>query len=137
MLYELALQFRYLQFYAHAAHNLVSGSTFFQDHEFLGELYPTYETAYDTTVERMIGLSKELDLLKLQEAAGKMVAKMEDPTEPDDVFKMLLTGEHVICKLVEKCFEEEDEYTQGTLNMLAQFADDSESRTYKMQQRIK
>ena len=38
---------RFLQFYTHNAHNLLRGPTFFQDHEFLGELYPAYEVDYD------------------------------------------------------------------------------------------
>lgn len=132
MLYELALQFRFLQLYAHNAHNLVSGEAFFADHEFLGGLYPAYEAAYDATVERMIGLRMPLNLARLQAQAGEMVGKATG----NAWFGSLLHGESVIQDIVEKCFEEDD-YTQGTLNLLAQFADDSEVRTYKIQQRLR
>ena len=53
---DLAILYRAAQLLAHEKHNLVAGRTFFEDHEFLGDLYGTYETAYDGIVERMIGL---------------------------------------------------------------------------------
>ena len=58
---DLAIYYRCAQFYSHAAHNLAFGDEFFQDHEYLGELYGAYETAYDDIIERMIGLGKSPD----------------------------------------------------------------------------
>lgn len=136
MLLEIAIHFRFLQLYTHNAHNLAKGDTFFEDHEFLGELYAKYEDAYDATVERMIGLGEKVDLMMLQKNAADMVAKEAQPSINDGWFKQILTGEHVIVSLVEKCFEEDDEYTQGTLNLLAQFADDAEVRIYKLTRRL-
>lgn len=135
MLYEIALQFRSMQLYAHCAHNLCDGITFFSDHEFFGSTYEAYEGAYDAAVERMIGLGMKLDIFKLQMSAAELIAqsRMRDNS---DAFTHLLTAEEVIGKLVEKCIAE-GEYSQGTVNLLAQFADDSEVRRYKIQQRLK
>lgn len=129
MLIELAIHFRYMQLLAHNAHNLTSGPTFFENHEFFGELYPVYEAAYDSLVERCIGLGDEdIDLVEVQKRAAAML-------EDGEPFNTLFIGEEVIQQIVEKCFEEDD-YTQGTLNLLAQLADDSEVRTYKLKQKL-
>lgn len=135
MLYELALQFRSLQLYAHCAHNLAFGSTFFSDHEFFGSAYGAYESAYDAVVERMIGLGMKFDIFKLQQSAGELIGQSRMESS-DAAFKFLLMSEEVLCRLVEKCIAEK-EYSQGTVNLLAQFADDSEGRIYKIEQRLK
>lgn len=128
MLIELAIHFRYMQLYAHNAHNLACGETFFEDHKFLGKIYPAYEAAYDSLVERCISLSEEIDLVEVQKRAAAML-------EEGASFHVILTGENVIQQIVEKCFKEDD-YTQGTLNLLAQLADDSEVRTYQLEQKL-
>lgn len=97
---KIAFVFRYLQLYAHQAHNLVKGQTFFQDHDYLGALYPVYEEAYDSIIERSIGLNKPVNIQKVNQAAVKGSS-------------------------------------QGTMNLLAGLADQSEMRQYKLQQRIK
>lgn len=135
MLYELALQFRSMQLYAHCAHNLCQGPTFFSDHDFFGTAYGAYESAYDATVERMIGLGEKFDLFKLQQSSAELIGKVKW-TDSGAAFRSLLTSEQLIGRLVQKCIGE-GEYSQGTVNLLAQFADDSEARCYKIQQRLK
>ena len=76
---DLAIHLRYLQLVAHNAHNEVAGPTFFANHEFLGELYPAYETAYDAVVERIIGLGKPVDLCQVQVDAAAKLPKMPSP----------------------------------------------------------
>ena len=70
---ELAILLRCLQLFSHNAHNLVEKSLFFQDHAFLGELYSTYEDAYDGVIERIIGLtdSNAINLVEVQIAANE------------------------------------------------------------------
>lgn len=136
MLYQIAVHFRFLQLFAHNAHNLVKGPNFFEDHEFLGDLYATYETGYDDTVERMIGLGEDPELMTLQQTAAELLKNEPQPDDNSLWFSRILTGERVLQTMVQKCFAEGG-YSQGTLNLLAQFADDSEKRVYKLQQRIK
>ena len=127
----LASLLRYMQFYAHIAHNKLGGETFFQDHVFLGELYEAYEAAYDIVIERMIGLDEAVDLAKVQKDAAKDLA---EPKSYEACFKEILTCEADLCKALEKMSKE---VTLGTNNMLAALADDSEARQYKLKQRLK
>ena len=128
---QLATHFRYLQLLAHNGHNEAKGLTFFADHAFLGDLYPAYEEAYDALIERLIGSGERIDLAAIQaEAAGKLEA--EKDTEAYLV--ALLDGEAEACAQIEKLAK--SDITQGTLNLLAGLADDSEQRSYKLRQRL-
>jgi DNA-binding ferritin-like protein len=122
-----------MQLYAHNAHNLVSGRTFFEDHAFLGELYATYEAAYDSVVERMIGLSMEINLAEVQKKAAGMLEKITNPTG-DTIFNCVLECERTLCKTIET---EVSGKTQGTIQLLGDIANASEVRQYKLNQRLK
>lgn len=136
----LASIYRFLQLFAHAAHNLTAGCSFMQDHEFFGSLYGTYEEAYDSLVERLVGLGKlegAKDRLAIDAKAAAILAKVdtEELDEAEDWYDILLEMEKEICAKIEKLAE--GKVSQGTLNLLAQLADDSEVRQYKISQRIK
>ena len=126
-------QFRALQFLAHRAHNKVKGPTFGEDHEFFGELYPAYETAYDSLVERMIGLEKALNIDKVNKAAAEMSSVAPNLTDRTSFLKILLKGEEDLCAMIAK---ENPKATLGTQNLLQQFCDDSEARQYQIKQRL-
>jgi DNA-binding ferritin-like protein len=127
-------QLRALQFLAHRAHNVVKGTTFFEDHEFFGELYPAYEKAYDDLVERIIGTNAEsLSICKVNKAAAEMSSVSPNETNPEAFFRIILKGEKDLCAMIEESIEEQ---TQGTQNLLAQIADDSEKRIYSLKQRL-
>ena len=131
---SIVIQLRALQFLAHRAHNVVKGPTFFEDHEFLGELYPAYETAYDDLVERIIGTKAEsLSICKVNKAAAEMSSVAPNETKPDAFFRIILKGEKDLCALIEKSIKEQ---TQGTQNLLADIADNSEGRIYRLKQRL-
>lgn len=132
---KLATLYRAAQFYAHNAHNFAHGSTFYQDHEELGGLYGTYETAYDGLVERMIGTGESFDINTVLTNAAAEAVKLPDPAafSMNVIFGAILE--------IEKKFRAEidviyDSASTGTQNMLAQLADDSEVRSYKLQRRI-
>lgn len=122
---------RKMQFYAHIAHNILGGSTFFQDHEFLGALYAEYENDYDSLVERAIGLDEEVDLISVHKDA---VQGLQSPSDYKSCFKELLKYEKELCLL---CEEVAEDSTLGTNNLIAAIADKSELRQYKMKQRLK
>lgn len=135
---ELAIMLRVKQLFAHNAHNLVSGALFMQDHNYLGELYPTYEEAYDSVVERIIGLygKGSVDLLKLQlDATQKLAAYNHNLPDNKTFFSVLLECEQEMCKHIEQLVEVPG-VTQGTINLLADLADKSEARQYKLKARI-
>ena len=132
---DLAIHFRFLQLYAHIAHNLCGRPTFFSDHEFLGGLYDTYEGIYDNLVERMIGLGQEINLFDIQnEAVQKLNQFKSGQTSKNaDFFKVILQGEKDACKMIASIA---DSLTLGTNNLVAGIVDESEVRQYKMQQRL-
>jgi DNA-binding ferritin-like protein len=133
---RLATQFRTMQLFAHIGHNKVSGTGFFEDHEFLGGLYGTYEGIYDGLVERLIGLGKALDLWRVNNAANEQLQGMQSAgTSSIEFLTILLEGEKSACSMVESLVKSEG-LSQATINFLAQIADDSEARQYQIQQRL-
>lgn len=130
---KLAEIFRASQFYAHIAHNVASGSSFFSDHDYLGELYSAYESAYDDVVERMIGLGQNPDLTEITMNAAKYIkGHTHDSTE--QCFAYLLSMEQEICDEISSLVKDASD---GTQNMLQDMADKSEMRQYKLGQRLK
>lgn len=119
------------KFYAHDMHQLAKGQTFFQDHAFLGELYEAYDSEYDDCVERSIGLGIEPNLPNII-------------IEAANTLKSLPHNEHCFLVLnnLEKAIRAEiakisPSASLGSQNLYAQIADDSEVRSYKLQQRMK
>ena len=133
---KLATLYRAGQFYAHAAHNFTKGATFFQDHEFLGGLYGTYEDAYDGLVERMIGTGEAFSVQTILTNATALANKYADPSafSPAVMFGVLLDMEKQFRAEIDAIY---DSASTGTQNMLAGLADESEVRSYKIQQRLK
>lgn len=131
---SLITQLRALQFLAHRAHNVIKGPTFFEDHKFLGKLYPDYEAAYDSAVERVIGLGTEkLSLAKINIAASKMSDILPDETKPEPFFRAILKGEKDLCGMIDKAVENA---SHGTQDLLQGFCNDSEKRQYRLKQRL-
>jgi DNA-binding ferritin-like protein len=133
--HNVASFYRYLQLFAHIAHNKAKGQSFFADHEELGELYGAYETAYDSVVERMIGIGEGADLFIVNDKACKMLTMISGDYTNDESFGVLLQGERDLCELLGENIKSGG-YTQGTINLLAQLYDDSEARQYKFSQRL-
>lgn len=128
---KLASLYRAAQLVAHAKHNLVSGISFFADHEFLAEAYAAYESAYDDVVERMIGLGDSVDIPAITEDATKM-AMMPMKESTNQWSTTLLKLEEGIRKEIDSAIRNT---SNGTQNLLQGLADDSEKRSYKLQQR--
>jgi DNA-binding ferritin-like protein len=132
---KLATKFREAQIFAHAAHNVIHGSSFFADHDFLGEAYEAYTKAYDETIERIIGLGDEVNPIQITANAGEEATKYNViRMDGYDMFSELLNLEKEICDLVKETIA--DGVSHGTSNLLEGFADHSEVRQYKIKQRI-
>jgi DNA-binding ferritin-like protein len=130
---KLATQLRYMQFYAHNAHNVCQGDTFFADHEELGDLYGTYTGLYDSVVERMIGLGQSIDLVKIQVDAAKMLDGEAEPTAFSSAFAGLLSCEQELCKIIS---EANEGASLGTQDLLQAMCNEAEVRQFKFQKRL-
>ena len=131
----LAIKYREAQLYAHAAHNLTSGQSFFSDHEFFGELYSTYESAYDSIIERMIGLGFKVSPLEFSRIAA-VNANDRTIKSPEDMFKNIKALEEDIDDTIAMYLDDEESTTPGVRNLLEGLADESEIRQYKINQRL-
>ena len=133
-MHNLATLFRAAQLCSHEKHNTVQGPTFFEDHEYLGELYGTYEEAYDSVIERMIGLGEKCDISGGNIQAADL-AKWFCDLEPIDKWpNIFLEIETRVQKEVDSCCKGA---SSGTINFLQGLADESEQRVYKLKQRAK
>lgn len=126
---RLAVQFRAMQMYAHNAHNLTRGETFFADHEFLGGLYAAYTEGYDDLVELLIGEGAVPDLQNFQLQAASALNAMGD-----DYFPALLQAEQEAQAIVEEVAS--SGVDQGILQIVGSLAQSSKSRVYKLKQRV-
>ena len=132
----LITKYRTAQLFAHNAHHLTTGATFFSDHEYLGELYAAYESAYDVLVERWIGLGNVPNLMQVQRAAADNVTAVRG-IPAAFAFGELLRQEEGLQKWIENAISvNSPPLTQGTINLLTGLADESEARVYKLKQRL-
>lgn len=131
---EFAVLLRALQLFAHNAHNLASGPSFFADHDFLGEAYEEYTEAYDSVVELIIGDSGpgSIDLLDTHTKAVGMVSQM---SEDGESFPVLYRGEALLQSSVNNIAMGNSD--QGALQVIGSIAEKSKKRRYKIGQRIK
>lgn len=133
-MHDLATNLREAQLYAHNAHNLAKGPSFFSDHAFFGDAYAAYEKAYDDLVEQMIGLGYSVDLPAIAKTAGKEAGAYSfDGMTNEACFRVLLQHEQEIQELVKKYVPHVDD---GTQNMLQGFAQDSLHRCYLIKRRL-
>lgn len=127
---KIATHYRAMQLLAHNSHNLVSGRTFFEDHEFFGGLYGDYEGSYDRVVELLIGNGDTPDLVKMQSSAADKLSSMTK----DGHFNAVLSAEKDLQGLIEDFASSEP--SQAALNMVGDLAEASKVRIYKIRQRI-
>lgn len=127
----IAVYLRTMQFIAHRAHIETHGSTFFEDHKFLGKAYEEYQSAYDAVIERMKGLGEQPDINAITLEAAETAAQVKD-TIAVKLMKCLYGCEITLCKLIK---HESPKVSVGTQNRLAGIADESEVRQYKLKQR--
>lgn len=132
---DLATYLRFMQFYSHICHNVTSGATFFEDHEFFATLYGDYEGIYDGVVERCIGLGISIDLFDAHQKAMKLLDAVKyTKAVATDMFKQVLDQEQKLCDHIKTLIPSQSE---GTRQFLGDICDKSEVRQYKLKQRIK
>jgi len=130
----LATLFRAMQLVAHAAHNLVKGPTFFSDHEYLGELYPAYEEAYDSLIERSIGLKMPINIQQITTEACRIFGQSK--ITGDAKADLTIIDRLEVMTRKEIAVQMKANPSDGVQNLLQGLADDSEARSYKIGQRV-
>jgi DNA-binding ferritin-like protein len=132
-MHSIATLLRALQLFAHRAHNDVRGDGFFADHKFFGKIYGEYEEAFDSVIERMIGLGEKTDIVQINSDACADSSKLPNNHDAKRFFAVLIKSEENLCALIKKAVPQS---TDGTQNLLQGIADASEARLYLMKQRV-
>lgn len=128
---------RMMNLYYHHLHNVSKGSSFEGDHEMMLEFYEAMDDAYDSLLERHIGLGGTMgksDFLKIVDNAEEV---LEEIPESDDFhvhIQHALSLEADFRRLLE---EANAGASLGTQNLVQGLADESEVRSYKLGQRAK
>jgi DNA-binding ferritin-like protein len=112
----------------------MTGPVFFSDHSFASDTYTSAADAYDSVIERCIGMHDygNEELKSINEEACKNMA-VSTYQSPEQAFKTFMMIEKLLCQSLA---EEMKGASEGTKNLLAQLADDSEVRQYKLKQRL-
>lgn len=137
---DLAILLRSINLYAHSAHNLCARVVFLQDHEFFNEIYSAANVAYDSVIERIIGLYGEEAVPALPEqleALHQILSQLPEKGVKENAiyFQVLLEKQKMVCEKIEELCK--SGLPQGTIQMLGNIADASEVLQYKLKQRIK
>lgn len=131
---KLAIAFRAAQLYTHSAHLLANGPTSHQDHLLFGDFYGAYEKAFDTVLERAIGLGEDVDLQGITLAAGRLAAEHSFSKFSNETgFETVESFEQQIRKEIASLVPD---YDDGTQNLLQGLADESLGRSYHIKQRL-
>lgn len=129
---ELAILYRTLNLYAHHAHNLTKGATFFEDHSFFGDLYNTADDYYDAIIERFIGTeSDDIDLCEIIKEAHSLLENCDDK-----YFETCLILINEIIKHIDS-ISKSGKISVGTQNLVQGQADALEVTVYKLKRKLK
>lgn len=133
----IAITLKLMNIYAHNCHNIVAHVPFFQDHEFLAEAYAAYDDAYDSVIERMIGLDLPCNLVDVHILAVQNLQKLpQNYLENKTCFQTLSLLEEKLCQTIEQEISAGG-MSEGTRQLLGDICDKSEARQYKIKQRLK
>jgi len=135
MMKDIATFLKFLYFYAGHSHRFCGRNSYLADHAYLGELYEAYDDAYDGIIERMIGLKQNVDEFEIVAAANDLFQKFarEKVVKNATYFVNIYGFEKQLINLLTDAAKDA---SLGTNDMLAGMASDSESRQYKIGQRI-
>ena len=136
---ELLVLLRSMQLYYHNCHQITNGANFVGDHSLFSDFYKQIEGEYDSVAERTIGLFG-VGLLSLKGIIERVEDQLESLQEPEQNSpeNMFAQGGLLEVRLQDWCdiIGTNEQVTIGTQNLIAQIADNSEARLYKIRQRL-
>lgn len=127
---------RMMNLYYHHLHNIAKGVSFNGDHELMNGFYTQLEISYDQLIERYIGLGNAMgkeDLLDIITQAHSAIDQIPSGSDMSNHFHHAMHIESIFRYEIEQACEAA---SKGTENLLAALADESEARTYKLNQRV-
>jgi len=133
----VACYLRAAQMHAHNGHHLITGETFAEDHEWLGELYAAYEELYDDVIENVVGSGVVPNLVNVQRNAADLIDRKQLGRDAREYFLDLLEMEESIQKTIGflSSNAKDLELKDGTVNLLQDLATKSQRRVFLLQGR--
>jgi DNA-binding ferritin-like protein len=128
---------RMMNLFYHHLHNIASGVAFEGDHEMMLEFYEALDDAYDSLIERHIGLGGSMgkaDLCEIIENAEEVLDMAPDSVD------MLVNLQHAMgLEIGFRAFLQDVNMSAslGTQNLVQDQCDKSEIRSYKLSRRVK
>lgn len=134
---KIAVILRGGQIYAQHAHNFSCGTPFHSDHNFFGDVYDAYADAYDSVIERSIGLGARPNGLEIARKGITAVSEFPLECENDNraFYQALALIEQELCSAIESCCKS-NRYSEGTIQLIGELCNQSEMRQYKIRQRL-
>lgn len=135
---NLLIHLRLMHLLFHHYHNVVARVAFGADHELFNEWYNDLSEDYDSVAERLVGLtdSSQLNLHAILDGvSAKCKQYPQDAKENAILFQAGLQLESELKQQIDALIKTGG-VSEGTKNLLAQIADDSESRVYKIKRRL-
>lgn len=135
---KLVAQLRAMQIIAQAAHHVVKGSLFFQDHGALGGFYDELQDEYDRAAEKYVSLYGSYDINRVMQMVMAIMQGIPsgEVKENKDHFVALLAKEKELSSMVDMLVRQGN-YSEGDKNLLSDIGTKSGSRQYLIKQRIK
>lgn len=128
---------RMMNLYYHHLHNISNGKNFLSDHTLMAEFYEAADAAYDMLIERYIGLGNECSKGHLLQIITEAHRVLESIPEEDDMENHLYYAINLEMLLRAELESACEGASRGTVNLLEGLMDESEVRTYKLNQRVK
>lgn len=128
---------RMMNLFYHHLHNVASGVAFGSDHKMMAGFYEEMDDAYDSLIERHMGLGGSMakaDLLKIIDSAEEVLKEIP---ESDTFNTQLRHAQSLEMGFRMLLAEVATSASGGTQNLLEGLMDASEVRSYKLAQRLK
>lgn len=133
---DLAVLLNVLGIYGRLCHNLSTGATFIQDHEFFAEIYGFAEDSYDSVIERCIGTGVDIDIQQINLKAATACSQVSIGETNEDMFSSIVEIINQINELIESLVDSKA-YSTGTEQLIGDIANQFEVTLYKLKQRLK
>lgn len=127
---------RMMNLFYHHLHNVASGVAFEGDHEMMADFYAEMDDAYDSLIERHIGLGGPMgksDFISIIENAHEVLENIPE----SDTFNTQLKHAQSLEIGFRMLLDEVDKSSSGgTKNLIEGLMDQSEVRSYKLGRRL-
>lgn len=133
---ELAVLLNVLNIYAHACHNLASGSTFIPDHVLLEEIYEFADESYDSVIERCIGTGVDISIQDINLQAATVCSQITIGDTNEDKLAGILEITAQINSMVDD-LSNGGTLSSGTVQLIGDISNQLEVFQYKINQRLK